>query len=180
MTGAAGRSVRPDANQPREVAAAGLVDELGERDADERRHRQPGQLGRLGVGAAHDTVGVERHDRFGQVVEQQAQLGLGVDQPLDRAVQVAVDAPRLPPRDDDGARREHGDDDRGDEGTGRAVVDEADHDDHETDEQHRGDADRQHPAPHRGAPPDADPVGDVLTHDAIAHSELVRCGVSLQ
>ena len=177
-----GRAIGAPRRQPAgEVAAAGLVDELGERDADERRHRQPGELGGLGVGAAHDTVGVERDDRFGEVVEQQAQLGLGVDQALDRAVEVAVDAPRLEPRDDDRARREHGSDDGGDEGARRAVVDEADDDDHEADEQHRGDPDRQHPAPHRRAPPDGDPVRDVLTHRLPRPLEdslprLSRCG----
>ena len=77
------------------------LDEVGERPARRGRRRAAGELGGLGVGAAHDAVVVERHHRLGQVVEQQAQLGLGVDQPIDRAVEVAGDAPRLEPGDDD-------------------------------------------------------------------------------
>ena len=72
-----------------EVAAPAPLDELAQRRAGERRCRAAGQLGGLGVGAADDAVVVERDHRLGQVVEQQAQLGLGVDEALDRAVEVS-------------------------------------------------------------------------------------------
>ena len=169
------RAVRTSGRQPpREVAAPRLVDELGERHADERRHGQPRELGRLGVGAPHDTVRIQRHHCLGEVVEQQAQLGLGVDEALDRAVQVTVDASRLQPRDDDGGRRQQGDDDGGHECTGRAVVDEPQHDDDEGDEEGGSDPDRQHPAPHRRPPPDRDPVRHILTHDVLPSECFVR------
>ena len=162
-TGAAGRSARPLASQ-----ASRSVPPRRRRRARRTAARrasvigQPGQLGRLGVGAAHDAVVVERQHRLGQVVEQQPQLGLGVDEPLDRAVEVAGDAPRLEPRHDDGGDGEHGGDDGGGDGAGRAVA-------------RRGAARATtsatssaaatttdtHPAPHRRPPPDRHAVGDV-------------------
>ena len=101
--------------------------------------RAAGQLGGLGVGATDDAVVVDRQHRLRQVVEQEAQLGLGVDQPLDRPVEVGGDAPRLEPRDDDGGGGEQRRDDRRGDGAGRTVAVEAQHDDHEGDEQRRGD-----------------------------------------
>ena len=80
-------AARPAASHAVEVGRRARLDELGERHARRASSTgRPVELGGLGVGAAHEPVVVERQHRLGEVVEQQAQLGLGVDQPVDRAV----------------------------------------------------------------------------------------------
>ena len=101
-----GRTLGTSGGQPRgEVDPPRRLDERCEGPPGERADGAPGQLGRLGVGAAHHAAVVERDDGLGEVVEEQAQLGLGVDEAFDGAVEVAGDPPRLEPRDDDGRRR---------------------------------------------------------------------------
>ena len=108
-----GGTLGTSSGQPRdEVDPPRRLDERCEGPPGERADGSAGQLGRLGVGAAHHAAVVERHDGLGEVVEKQAQLRLGVDEAFDGAVEVAGDPPRLEPRDDDrrpGQRRhDHG------------------------------------------------------------------------
>jgi hypothetical protein len=84
--GASGGEPRREVDPPRRL------DERREGLPGQLTHRPPGQLRRLGVGTPHDAVVVERDDRLGEIVEQQSQLGLGVDEALDGAVEVAGDA----------------------------------------------------------------------------------------
>ncbi len=147
-----------------EVGASRRLDDRPELLTREVGDRAAGQLGGLGVGAADDAVVVDRQHRLRQVVEQEAQLGLGVDEPLDRAVEVGGDAPRLEPGDDDRGGSEQRRHDRRGDGAGRAVAVEAQHDGDEGHQQRSGDGDRHEPPPHRCAPADRVPVGHVVAH----------------
>ena len=129
----------------------------------------PGELGHLGVDATHDALVVDGEHRLGQVVEQQAQLALGVDEALDRAVEMTGDAPRLEPAHRHGAQREPAR--RGEHDhrrlPARLLVAGAEHggDKHdERDQQAGGDHHRCHPPPRRGTAADDDAVGQVVAH----------------
>ena len=153
----------PTSGQPLGELVA-VLHQLVEPETDERAAAR--QLGGLGVGAADDAVVVDRHDAFRQVVQEQPQLGLGVDQPVDGAVEVTGDPPRLEPRDDDRGDGEQGGDDRRGDHARRAVGIEADDERHQPDEQQSGHDDRDDPAPGGRPPPDGDTVSDIVTHEA--------------
>ena len=164
-TGSAARPLAAAASHSSTSRRWAGVDEVGERP---RPASSPagssGQLDRLGVAAPHEAVVVDREHALGQVVEQEAQLGLGVDQPVDRVVEVAGDAARLQPRHDDGGDREQRRRDDGGDRARRAVALQAQHERDEADEQRGGDGDRQHPPPHRRPATDGDAVGHVIEH----------------
>ncbi len=67
-----------------------------------------GELGHLGVDAAHHPVVVDREHRLGQVVEEHAQLTLGIDEAVDRVPELPGQAAPLEPADRNGAERERG------------------------------------------------------------------------
>ena len=106
--GAAG--ARPAARRARRRARCRVPPRRAQRAGIDRRGRRrarPVSSAALVLAPRTTPVVVDRQHRLGQVVEQQAQLGLGVDEAVDRAVEVAGDPPRLEPRDDDGAQRQH-------------------------------------------------------------------------
>ena len=70
-----------------------LVDQCPEHLTGDVVVVEAGELLGLRVRAAHHAQFVDRQHRLGEVVEQEAQLGLGVDEPVDRAVEVAGDPP---------------------------------------------------------------------------------------
>ena len=92
------------------------LDELAQWSSGERRRRTTGQLGGRAVRTPHPAGGIDRDDGLGKVVEEDAQLRLGVDQALDRVMEVARDPPRLEPRDDDGTQGQPGGDPDHDDG----------------------------------------------------------------
>ncbi len=79
--------------EPDLIVVAGLVDEVG---LDELAPGQVEHLQRGGVGRQHDAGGIDQQHRFGQLVEQATDLGLGLfdgGQPAAHALVLAAQVP---------------------------------------------------------------------------------------